>query len=549
MSINTNSSIEHQEEQQGQKDETSIKTVKLISSSTAEICKEPSRIERMDTESSKFVNASTIAPSLRRSMEIDRVQKERLHRALSDAGQHSEGIVAVEAWVVNSKGTHLIRPDGAFWRDRHYEPSPDINRRNALKELSLLEDPNHDDYLEVSPVQPGQGFVGKLWSVSHDSHFTGISDFGSYHGGASVGLGSMGSASRSLRMKLFGRKANDFSGQPQHYDMNWIDLEYLSIDPDHIQSNRVHSFVVAGMGKASGVAFDVRGYKGLVIYFAKSDCSLDVLVAGTNTAFLTCAADCIGSTLAISEPRQTALFHKFQSDPRGICELDDESQGSFRQIQSPGDCASDPEILKSIHGETRPQKFRRIGKFKACMVLEKTFGKKRARPPPCMSYSESLWMFVGTSITLLLTLYLSQGILFWNEPDSYAFPVGPIGALATLHFGLTAAPASQPRNAIYGTIIGGSIGLGFKELTVLPHWVRQSLGTSIAVTAMAKLGVSHPPAGALAIIYASGEYHWGNLALSMLANVIAIGVAILINNLNMKRQYPQYWSWNPFASS
>jgi len=58
----------------------------------------------MDTERD-FGGISTIA-SIQLSIDIDRLQKERLYRALSDAG-----IVAVEAWVVNSKGTYLVRPE------------------------------------------------------------------------------------------------------------------------------------------------------------------------------------------------------------------------------------------------------------------------------------------------------------------------------------------------------------------------------------------------------------------------------------------------------
>ena len=539
-SINTRNS----KEEQGIQTEDDIKSL-ILSEQISKKENTGMRRTMMETERD-FRGISTIA-SIQRSIDIDRLQKERLYRALSDAGRQSDGIVAVEAWVVNSKGTHLVRPDGAFWRDRHYEPSSDINRTSAFKELARLEDPMRDDYLDVSPVQPGQGFVGMLWSMSHDySHFTGISDFGSYHGGISQGWGLMGSSSRSLRTKLFGKKGKDMSGQPRQHDMNWIEFEYLAIDPDQIQSHRVHSFLVAGIGKASGVIFDIRGYKGMVVYFAKSDCPLDDLVVGTNTSFLTCAADCIGSILAMAEPRRTALFHKLQINAltNVLDPLDAESQAPTNNPQSP----VESEMLRRIHGETRLQNTWHVVKFKACMAFEKTFGKKRARPPLCMSYSESMWVFVGASISVLLTLYLAQGILFWNEPDSYAFPVGPMGALAALQFGLTAAPASQPRNVMYGTIIAGSIGLGFTEITVLPHWVRQGLGTSVAVTAMAKLGVVHPPAGALAIIYASGEYHWGHLGLSLLANISAIVVAIVVNNLNLKRQYPQYWCWNPFAS-
>ena len=531
-----------------------VKDVETISPTKIEEQNESngkSILRRIDTSERTFENVSNIA-SMRRSMEIDRIHKERLSRALSDAGRQSTGIVAVEAWVVNSKGTHLVRPEEAFWRDQHYVPPSGLNARSVMRELARLEDPKREDYIDVTPVQPGQGFVGHLWSMSHDHAYnsTGISAFGSYHGNTPSGgprRGSFGSASRSFRMKFFGQKARDHETPCHQDDMTWLDLDYLAIDPDHIPSRRVHSLLVAGIGKVSGVTFNIRGYKGMVIYFAKSDCPLDDLLVGVNQTFLTGAADCIGSILAMSEPRRTALICKMQMNDMngGLHPLDEESQPTGTNPQLP---PLHPEMVKPSHGEICLQRISRIIKFKAGMVYEKTVGEKRAHPPPSMSYSESLWVVLGSSVSLLLTLYLSQGILFWNKPNSYAFPVGPMGALATLQFGLTAAPASQPRNIMYGTLIAGAIGLGFKEISVLPHWVRISFGGSVAVTAMAKLGVIHPPAGAIAVIYASGEYHWGHLALSMLANLIAIGVSILVNNLNTKRQYPQYWSWNPFVT-
>jgi len=529
-----------------------VKDVETIPPPEIEEQKVPERfgrpmLRRIDTERT-FENVSNMA-SVKRTIEIDILHKERLYRSLADAGRQSMGIVAVEAWVVNSKGTHLVRPEGAFWRDRHYAPPLGLNPRSVVRELARLEDPKREDHIEVTPVQPGQGFVGRLWSMSHDhasNNSKGISAFDHCDTPSLAPFkGSfLGSASRSFRQNVFGKKENH---EPHQDDMNWVDLDYLAIDPDHIPSRRVHSFLVAGMGKVSGVTFNIRGYKGMVIYFAKSDCQLDDLVVGVNQTFLTRAADCIGSILAMSEPRRTALMYKTQVHALtgGLDPLDEESAGTKPQLPP---VPPRMMMLNPVHGENCLQRILRIVKFKASMVYEKTVGKKSAHPPPSVSYSESLWIFVGSSINLLLTSYLSQGILFWKNTNSYSFPVGPMGALATLQYGLTAAPASQPRNVMYGTFVAGAIALGFNEISVLPHWVRVSLGTSVAVTVMAKLGVLHPPAGSIAVLYASGEYHWGHLALSMLANLIAIGVSILVNNLNLKRQYPQYWSWNPFAA-
>ncbi len=62
---------------------------------------------------------------------------------------------------------------------------------------------------------------------------------------------------------------------------------------------------------------------------------------------------------------------------------------------------------------------------------------------------------------------------------------------------------------------------------------------------MVRLGLTHPPAGATAFLFCTREYHWGNMAFLLVANIIAIGTATLINNLSDKRQYPTSWGFRP----
>jgi CBS-domain-containing membrane protein len=62
---------------------------------------------------------------------------------------------------------------------------------------------------------------------------------------------------------------------------------------------------------------------------------------------------------------------------------------------------------------------------------------------------------------------------------------------------------------------------------------------------MAKLGIPHPPAGANAVIYASGEYGWMFYLLVVLSSIISILPAIMVNNFSEKRHYPTYWGYVP----
>ena len=88
----------------------------------------------------------------------------------------------------------------------------------------------------------------------------------------------------------------------------------------------------------------------------------------------------------------------------------------------------------------------------------------------------------------------------------------------------------------------GAAGVGVLEL-----WVAKALAPATAIAAMAKLGLTHPPAGAACFIYISApaaatNQGWLFLLCPLLAgNIICCVMAMVINNLSDKRQYPLYY--------
>ena len=58
-------------------------------------------------------------------------------------------------------------------------------------------------------------------------------------------------------------------------------------------------------------------------------------------------------------------------------------------------------------------------------------------------------------------------------------------------------------------------------------------------------GFIHPPAGAAALVFAWRDTHisddWMLFLVFMVADIICISMAVLINNFNDSRQYPIYW--------
>lgn len=118
----------------------------------------------------------------------------------------------------------------------------------------------------------------------------------------------------------------------------------------------------------------------------------------------------------------------------------------------------------------------------------------------------------------------------------------------TLLYGLSSAPASQPRNAILGQCLSLTIAIIIGYAEPLTEGLRQSLATAVVIGAMVKLGVTHPPAGAAAILFATGGFGWGSMLFMLIADVLAILTATIVNNMSDSRQYPSYWVSNRFQS-
>ncbi len=178
-------------------------------------------------------------------------------------------------------------------------------------------------------------------------------------------------------------------------------------------------------------------------------------------------------------------------------------------------------------------------KKRMIMVARKWKGANNDPPPP-FNNKEALWTFVGCFLTILMLLYFSDFVKEQN-PD-LSLVLGPFGALVTLQYSLTSAPASQPKNMIVGQAISLAIALGM-TYTRLEVNMRRSLGTALCVSLMARLGVTHPPAGAAALIFTGGDYNWGHMGIMMVGNILAIFSAVGINNFNVKRQYPTSWGF------
>ena len=185
---------------------------------------------------------------------------------------------------------------------------------------------------------------------------------------------------------------------------------------------------------------------------------------------------------------------------------------------------------------------------------------RKIKPPPPFTWTETGWTFLGVSVTLLL-LFGFNAIwekIFENRFDDdgaaaaashrkqmTGVVLGPFGALLTLQFGVTSAPLGQPKNILYGQVSALVIGFVIGSIEILPVWLRQTLSTVLAICFMVRCGITHPPAGAAALLVSGQKITYLSMSSTLIANVIAIGSSAVLNNLSTERQYPMSWnlSW------
>jgi CBS-domain-containing membrane protein len=143
--------------------------------------------------------------------------------------------------------------------------------------------------------------------------------------------------------------------------------------------------------------------------------------------------------------------------------------------------------------------------------------------------------FIGGFTTIGLLAFLTSF-------TSTAWLMAPFGASCVLVFIAWDAPLSQPRNIVGGHLISAAVGLVLYHLLGDELWVI-ALGVGLAIALMHVTRTTHPPAGANPIVVIMAGSSWSFLLNPVLiGSIMIVLVALLINNLDHKRQYPKFWA-------
>ena len=354
----------------------------------------------------------------------------------------------------------------------------------------------------------------------------------------------------------------------------WRDVKSLAADPDQPWNPRLQLLAACNLGRAAAVPLRRHGQAphGLVIYMARSDVDGTRLRSPTNETYLTSAADLIASALLLRGPRHAAMQERHAELKQSIARvrrrilfllrtghgLQDIVHGKIdlsatAVSASLGDKANDATLRPDDSPLTESNAILTYAMQQVLWLKKKiwtTFRKSRGgavQPPPIFSLEQTFHTFVSVFLTVAAMCWLNTRLVDKHGPDALLL-LGPFGALVTLLFGLTAAPASQPRNAMMGQTVAVGIVL---LLRYIPGWEnmslewRASLSTALAVAAMVRLGLTHPPAGAASFLFALAPktLRGSHMGVLLLGNLICIGMATLLNNWSDRRQYPTFWGF------
>jgi hypothetical protein len=489
----------------------------------------------------------------------------RVYRAAEEAGLSSFGITAVDVWIIGaSTGSTPGGGESSTTKNNRGQIShsvlwtnPTYCQLQASDALDRLVDPTYAQYVEAHPQVAGAGLAGYFLSLG-------------------------------------GGNNNSKSG-----GLIWRNLHEITSDPLQPPYERMSVLEEAGFGKVTGIPFEIPGghHHGIVLYFARETADENLLNESSNAQFLRMATQHIGTASALSQPRQASVQHKTRRKHRAFQRIklkmtcfsafmtlsgspkyrkdgaprdrrkDSQRHGfRFKKLQrTPSDSLLGVSIREGVvkpwiaFTERTGDKIRSWScfvrdeaKYRVLAAVDKSKGSD-IRPPPSLPWLNATWTFAGVFVTLMALVALSDLSTFslHNQPS---LVLAPFGALLTLQYSLTAAPASQPRTIMYAQCIclGTTLlcqhvlmeRLAWSSGTVLP------LGVATGVAIMTKLGIAHPPAAAAMVAmldhYRPGETTFGSsvmaAAVLLLANVVAIIASIVVNNLSEQRQYPVYWA-------
>jgi len=160
-----------------------------------------------------------------------------------------------------------------------------------------------------------------------------------------------------------------------------------------------------------------------------------------------------------------------------------------------------------------------------------------------VDFTENFWAFLGSFIGIGIIAYLQSRTL---PHADVVFLIGSFGASSVLVYGVIQSPLAQPRNLIGGHLVSALVGVTVQKFLPDILWLSAPLAVSLSIVLMQITKTLHPPGGATALIAITGSAeiknlgYWYVVAPVLSGALILLIVALVFNNLTMKRHYPNH---------
>lgn len=164
-----------------------------------------------------------------------------------------------------------------------------------------------------------------------------------------------------------------------------------------------------------------------------------------------------------------------------------------------------------------------------CYFAKINFNSKHQ---PRFSLNQILFSYLGSFLGIATLAYLSLG-------SGYPLIAAPFGAAAVLVFAVPDSPLAQPRNLIFGNLLGGVVSVLMVFLFGSEPWV-MALAVATAIKLMQLTKTLHPPGGAVALVgvMSNAEVNFIFTPV-LLGSIILLFCTIGFNNLMPGRSYPK----------
>ncbi|MGE4281685.1 MAG: HPP family protein [Magnetospirillum sp.] len=155
---------------------------------------------------------------------------------------------------------------------------------------------------------------------------------------------------------------------------------------------------------------------------------------------------------------------------------------------------------------------------------------RRHQPPACRftPWKAAFGAMIAMGICALMAQLVGEPLL-----------VAPLAASAVLVFAAHESPMAQPANVIGGHLLSTAAALAVAE--VLPQsWWAMALAVGLAIALMTLTRLTHPPAGADALVVSALHPGWGYLLFPIAfgAVLLVLAATVVHRLVPSRRPYP-----------